>query len=71
MDYARRNILTLATILMAFAAFAAELAGALPDGAGTDLAKWSVLAIAAARGLVQAAAELRKPPADPSVPAGE
>jgi hypothetical protein len=59
MEYARRNVLTLATICLAFGAFAAELASALPEGVGVDLAKVSIVAIAAARGFVNAAAALK------------
>lgn len=61
LDWAKRNILTLAAMLLAFAAFAAELAGALPNGAGTGLAQSAVIATAAARGLVRAVEELRGP----------
>lgn len=60
MEYLRRNILTISTLLLAFAAFGSELAGALPEGVGADVAKVSIIAIAAARGLVNAAEAIRK-----------
>lgn len=66
MEWTRRNILTLSTILLAFAAFASELAGALPPGEGATIAKWSIIAIAAARGLVNAAEQLSRRDGDQS-----
>lgn len=62
MSWLLRNILTVSLLLFALGAFLTELAGALPEGVGAQAAQVSVIAIAAARGLVQAAAELRKSP---------
>lgn len=58
MDYARRNVLTLSLICLAFGAFAAEIAGAVEGDVGKDIAKVSVIAVAAARGFVLAAEAL-------------
>lgn len=63
MKWARCNILTLSGILLAVAAFCAELVDAVPNDLGIELAKWAFIATAAARGLVRAAEELGKPPA--------
>jgi hypothetical protein len=58
MDWTRRNIGTLTLIMFAIAAFSSELANALPNGAGMKLAQVSLIALAAARGLVSAAEAL-------------
>lgn len=60
MDWLKRNLVTVAGLLLAFGAFAADLSGALPGDAGAKLATWSFVAVAAARGLVHAAQELSK-----------
>lgn len=64
MEWAARNLLSLSGILLAFAAFTAEIAGAVPAGSGIDLSAISIGATAAARGAVRAAEELRRPRVD-------
>lgn len=61
LDWAKRNLLTLSMILFAFAAFAAEVASALPNGVGAHLASVAIVATAAARGLVNAVELLTAP----------
>lgn len=63
LDWLRRNLLTVSGLLLAFAAFGAELANALPNEVGAEIAKWVFISTAAARGLVHAAQSLAAPPA--------
>lgn len=58
MEYLRKNLASLSLLAFAVGAFLAELAGSLPPDAGTSLAKVSLIALAAGRGLVLAAEAL-------------
>lgn len=63
MTWLQRNLVTVAGLLLAFAAFTADLAGALPGHTGTTLAQYAFIATAASRGLVHAAQSLSAPAA--------
>lgn len=69
MDYLRRNIMTVALLLFAVGAAAAEMASALPGDAGTDLATVALIAAAAGRALVRAVEELSGPDIPPPLDA--
>lgn len=61
MEWAQANLMTLAGILLAFAAFASTLAGALPADVGAQVTTVAIVATAAGRGIVLAVEELRAP----------